>query len=132
MNKSEFESISKLSFDRNLRLLLASDYQFVFKKAERFGNRSFTILARKNNLDHARLGLAISKKCAKKAVDRNRVKRLLRESFRLNQYNLPNIDIITMCKPNALALSNEEMHDQIETQWQFMRKKFQVKSPTSD
>ncbi|MEE9327632.1 MAG: ribonuclease P protein component [Cocleimonas sp.] len=132
MNKSGSNTLSKLSFDNSLRLLLAADYQFVFNKAERFGNTSFTVLARKNNLDHARLGLAISKKCAKKAVDRNRIKRLFRESFRLNQYNLPNIDIIAMCKPNAIMLSNKEMHAQIETQWYFMRKKFQVKSPTSD
>lgn len=132
MNKYGSNSSSKFNFDSNLRLLSSADYQFVFKKAERFGNRSFTVLARKNDLDHARLGLAISKKCAKKAVDRNRVKRLFRESFRLNQYNLPNIDIIAMCKPSAIVLSNIEIHDQIEKQWHFMRKKFQVKSPPSE
>lgn len=119
-------------FNRSLKLLAADDYQNVFKKAERFGNRSFTVLARKNELQHARLGLAISKKCAKKAVDRNRIKRLFRESFRLNQHTLPNVDIIAMCKPSAILLDNKEMRNQIESQWRFMRKKFLIKSPTSD
>ncbi len=71
---------------RELKLLTAENYQNVFAKAERFGNRSFTVLARENGLDYPRLGLAISKKCAKRAVDRNRIKRQFRESFRLNQH----------------------------------------------
>ena len=108
----------------DLKLLTADRYSYVFSKAERFGNRSFTLLARKNDRHHPRLGLAISKKSAKRAVDRNRIKRIIRESFRLNQHTLPCVDIIAMCKPMAKTLSNAEMHKQIETQWYFMRKKF--------
>ncbi len=91
-----------LRLTSELKLLTAENYKNVFAKAERFGNRSFTVLARENGLDHARLGLAISKKCAKRAVDRNRIKRHFRESFRLNQHKLPSVDIIAMCKPSAL------------------------------
>ena len=107
-----------------LKLLTAESYKNVFAKAERFGNRSFTVLARENGLDHARLGLAISKKCAKRAVDRNRIKRHFRESFRINQHTLPCVDIIAMCKPNAISLDNANMREQIDSQWHFMRKKF--------
>ena len=117
-----------LQLTDDLKLLTAESYQNVFAKAERFGNRSFTVLARKNGLEHARLGLAISKKCAKRAVDRNRIKRHFRESFRLNQHKLPSVDIIAMCKPSAISLDNANMRDQIETQWRFMRKKFAVSS----
>jgi ribonuclease P protein component len=115
---------SELHLTRELKLLTAENYQNVFAKAERFGNRSFTVLARENGLDHPRLGLAISKKCAKRAVDRNRIKRHFRESFRLNQHKLPSVDIIAMCKPSALSLDNANMREQIESQWRFMRKKF--------
>ena len=111
---------------RELKLLTAENYQNVFAKAERFGNRSFTVLARENGLDHPRLGLAISKKCAKRAVDRNRIKRHFRESFRLNQHKLPCVDIIAMCKPSAISLDNVEIRIQIDTQWRFMRKKFKA------
>ncbi len=113
-----------------LKLLTADNYQFVFSKAERFGNRSFTVLARPNGLDHPRLGLAISKKNAKRAVDRNRIKRQFRESFRLNQHNIPCVDIVAMSKQSALSLDNAEMRKQIETQWYFLKKKFEDSSST--
>ncbi len=111
---------------RELKLLTAENYQNVFAKAERFGNRSFTVLARENGLDYPRLGLAISKKCAKRAVDRNRIKRQFRESFRLYKHKLPCVDIIAMCKPSVISLDNVEIRSQIDTQWRFMRKKFKA------
>ncbi len=129
-NTSE-ENNSDLRLTSELKLLTAKNYKNVFAKAERFGNRSFTVLARENGLGHARLGLAISKKCAKRAVDRNRIKRHFRESFRLNQHTLPSVDIIAMCKPSALSLDNANMREQIESQWRFMRKKF-VASSSAD
>ena len=118
------EERTRLHLDRDLKLLNAENYNFVFSGSQRFGNRSLTVLARKNDLEHSRLGLAISKKCAKRAVDRNRIKRLFRESFRLNQHMLPNVDIVAMCKPSILSLDNAEMRRQIEAQWRYMRKKF--------
>jgi len=121
----------KFYLRHNLKLLNAEEYKYVFSKPQRFGNKSFTVLARENNLSHPRLGLAISKKCAKQAVDRNRIKRIFRESFRIHQHLLPSVDIIAMCKPNVLLLNKKEMHAQIESQWQFMQKKF-LNSSTKD
>jgi len=123
--KSE-KILTNFHFDRNLRLLTAENYQQVFSNSQRFGNKSFTVLARENSLSHPRLGLAISKKCAKRAVDRNRIKRIFRENFRQHQHKLPNVDIIAMCKPNVLSLDTKEMHSQIEVQWWFMCKKFSI------
>ncbi len=111
------------TFTRELRLLTAKQYSYVFADARRFGNRSFTLLVRANDLPHPRLGLAIAKKSAKRAVDRNRIKRLLRESFRKKQHSLPPIDIIAMCRPAAVQLSNEQILEQLEQQWRYMQKK---------
>ena len=122
--------MDSLRLTRESKLLTAENYQFVFAKAQRFGNRSFTVLARQNGLDYPRLGLAISKKSAKRAVDRNRIKRQFRESFRLNQHKLPSVDIIAMSKPSALTLDNVEMQKQIDTQWHFLKKKFADLSPS--
>ncbi|HIO93632.1 MAG TPA: ribonuclease P protein component [Leucothrix mucor] len=116
--------MSGQTFTRDLRLLTAKQYSHVFSDARRFGNKSFTLLVRENDLSHPRLGLAIAKKSIKLAVGRNRIKRLLRESFRNNQHLLPPIDIIAMCRPAAVQLSNEQILEQLEKQWCYMQKKF--------
>ena len=121
---SDRSEVKYFHFSRDSKLLTADHYKNVFAKAQRFGNHSFTVLVRKNELDHPRLGMAISKKNAKRAVDRNRIKRIFRESFRINQHKLPSVDIIAMSKPSALKLDKLEMRKQIDKQWHFIRKKF--------
>ena len=111
------------AFQRDLRLLTAKQYSHVFSDARRFGNHAFTLLVRVNDQAHPRLGLAIAKKSAKRAVDRNRIKRLLRESFRKKQHQLPPIDIIAMCRPAAVKLTNDQILEQLEKQWLYMQKK---------
>ena len=111
------------TFPREVRLLNAKQYSYVFADARRFGNQSFTLLVRLNDKSHPRLGLAIAKKSVKRAVDRNRIKRLLRESFRNKQHQLPPIDIIAMCRPVAVQLNNEQILRQLEKQWCYMQKK---------
>ena len=69
-----------------------------------------------------RLGLAISKKELKRAVDRNRIKRLTRESFRLNQHELANADFIVMTRKKAGEVSNEELFRRLEKHWQRLTK----------
>lgn len=116
--------MNKTSFKRDKRLTDAEDYQFVFADARRYGDKALTILVRKNeHKQEARLGLAISKKCAKRAVDRNRIKRLIRESFRLQHQHLPAIDIIVMCKPLILSLDNETLRKALDKQWQYIARK---------
>ncbi len=112
------------TFPRELRLLTAKQYSHVFADARRFGNRSFTLLVRLNDQAHPRLGLAIAKKSVKRAVDRNRIKRLLRESFRQKQHQLPPIDIVAMCRPVAVQLTNTQILQQLEKQWYYIQKKY--------
>lgn len=68
-------------------------------------------------MNHPRLGLAISKKHAKRAVDRNRLKRIVRESFRQHQATLPAMDFVVMAKGGAQKLSNTELFDSLERHW---------------
>lgn len=111
------------NFARELRLLNGSQYSYVFAKARRFGNKHFTLLVRLNDQDHARLGLAIAKKAIKRAVDRNRIKRIIRESFRQVQHQLPYIDIVVMCRTSALHLDKAEMRQQLDQQWAYISRK---------
>ena len=78
-------AVSLACFKKQAKLLKAADYNHVFDKPARSSDRYFTVLARPNNLLHARLGLAFTKKRVKLAVARNRLKRISRESFRLSQ-----------------------------------------------
>ncbi|QXO17381.1 ribonuclease P protein component [Vibrio ostreae] len=110
--------MSTYAFNRELRLLTPEHYQTVFQQAHRAGSPHFTIIARNNNLSHPRLGLAVPKKQIKTAVGRNRFKRLARESFRLNQHQLPNKDFVVIAKKSAQDLSNEEMFTLFEKLWQ--------------
>ncbi len=88
----------KLNFSRELRLLTPIQFKNVFEQPFRASTPEITILARKNNLEHPRLGLTVAKKHLKRAHERNRIKRLVRESFRLSQHRLPAYDFVFVAK----------------------------------
>jgi len=104
-------------FNRESRLLTPGQFQSVFTKPIRFGSSHITVLVTQNPENNNRLGLAIAKKRVKLAVQRNRIKRLIRESFRLNQHNLPNIDIVVMVKSGTDKLQNPQINQQLEKIW---------------
>lgn len=114
--------VNGLSFDRSARLLKPAEFSRVFKNAIRSSDRMLTILATPNNLGYPRLGLAISKKNAKRAIDRNRIKRVIRESFRLNQSNLPSADFVAMAKPVTKSVSNAELFKSLDNHWNRLAK----------
>lgn len=104
-------------FNRESRLLTPDHFKNVFDNAIRFSSQHFTILITQNPNDNNRLGLAIAKKRVKLAVQRNRIKRLLRESFRTNQDKLPSIDMVVMVKSGIDKLDNQEIDQQIKSLW---------------
>jgi len=79
----------------------------------------------------ARLGLAISKKNAKRAVDRNRIKRIIRESFRLNLQTLPPIDMVVMAKPVTKNADNQQIFYSLEQHWNKLRQKFMLNNQSA-
>ncbi len=70
---------------------------------------------RLNEVNIARLGLIVTKKTAKSAVQRNYMRRVLRELFRLNQHNLPAVDLLIQVqkafeKPDFIEIKQEFEH----------------------
>ena len=100
------------------RLLSAEAYGRVFKKATRSRDKWFTVLARKNDVDVARLGLAISKKHCRQATGRNRIKRIVRESFRQHQAEISGLDVVVINQPAASTATNRQLFDSMAAHWQ--------------
>ncbi|MEK7449523.1 MAG: ribonuclease P protein component [Planctomycetota bacterium] len=81
------------------RLSGGGDFEGLFKEGKVCGNKHLVIRYRTNQLSFSRLGIAISKKKVKAASRRNYLKRLVRESFRLNKHQLPKgLDIVVTIK----------------------------------
>lgn len=115
-------TVSRTRFSKRVRLLKPAEFGRVFKKAHRSSDRQLTILAAPNNLGYPRLGLAISKKHAKRAVDRNRIKRLVRESFRLHFSELPAADFVVMAKPVTKQALNQDVFSSLQFHWHRLTK----------
>lgn len=97
-------------FRKNQRLLTPADYSSVFSDAQiRVSHPSFLILARPNNMADARIGLVVAKKHVRRAHQRNSIKRMARESFRLRQHKLPAIDAIVLARRGAGAFTPGEL-----------------------
>lgn len=91
--------LSTYRFTPKQRILSKHDYQKVFNQAEfRSGNKRLLLLARQTKLESGRLGLVIPKKHLRRAVDRNLVKRIARNTFRLRQADFDGIDIVVLVK----------------------------------
>lgn len=82
-------------FPKQARLLNATEYTLVLRRAQKkIVAGPVQIKVRQNSLKNARLGLVVPKKGTAKANDRNQVKRIIREQFRLSQDRLPPIDMV--------------------------------------
>tara|TARA_Y100000034_G_C6885237_1_gene406351 strand:- start:917 stop:1282 length:366 start_codon:yes stop_codon:yes gene_type:complete len=104
-------------FNRESRLLTPGQFQQVFSKSSRFGSSHFTILVSPNKTNKPRLGFAVAKKRVKLAVQRNRIKRITRESFRLKQHELPNVDMVVLVKSGIDNLDNDTINKQLAKIW---------------
>ncbi len=105
------------SFPRRSRLTRARDFQQVFSNNFRIGDAWLTILVAKQEGDRPRLGFAIARKQVPKAVKRNALKRLFRESFRTHRHLLPPRDIVVMVRREILAATSAQIREALERHW---------------
>ena len=106
------------AFPRRVRLTEPADYQRVFKGGcYRLNNSWMTLLAVPNQLQYPRLGLAISRKVARTAVARNRIKRVSRESFRHWQTRLDPLDIVVLGRNGVSACPARDLDKALEKLW---------------
>lgn len=111
----------KYSYNHRDRLQNASEFTRVFDQATKSSSEFFTILCRENTIGQPRLGIVVAKRRANRSVDRNIIKRIIRESFRLNKSTLPANDFIVILK-RPIKIIKRPKHKQglrlqMETLW---------------
>lgn len=112
-----------LSFSRSRRLLTPRDYKQVFDGASlKVSCKEVLILARPNQLGHARLGLVIAKRQVRQANQRNRIKRIARETFR-HQLQLGGVDAVMLARGGLDRLENADLHRQLNQLWRQLQRK---------
>ncbi|MFT3929298.1 MAG: ribonuclease P protein component [Spongiibacteraceae bacterium] len=124
--------MGELGFPKALRLLTPADFKQVFDAADlRVSNKEMLILARPNRLNRPRLGLVIAKKHIRLATQRNRIKRVIRESFRVQQQTLTNhgVDAIVLARSGLDKLDNPALHTLLRQLWQQLQRKASKQQP---
>jgi ribonuclease P protein component len=101
-------------FPRERRLTSKRDFQFVFAKPYKVSFKYLIALYRANSYAYPRLGVIIGKQHVRRAVDRNRLRRVVRESFRHHQEKLKGLDIIVLLRSQCTPL----LRDDVDTIWQ--------------
>ncbi|MDV3240348.1 MULTISPECIES: ribonuclease P protein component [Methylocaldum] len=105
-------------FPRTRRLSTAADFQRVFEQPCKSADQYLTVLARTNGRDYPRLGLAIARRQIRNAADRNRIKRLIRESFRLQQSLLGGVDFVVMARSAAIQADHDTIRSSLHKHWE--------------
>ena len=75
---------------------LSPDYSNTLKKSDFNYRQNVSIKGKYNRLEYPRIGYSIPKRGTKLAFRRNRLKRLVKEAFRLNAHQLPKMDLIVL------------------------------------
>jgi ribonuclease P protein component len=95
-------------------------FREIFERPIVVSDPCFKILARYNSEACSRLGLAVSRKVDGRAVQRNRLKRLIRESFRqflAGREQDSNADYLVLPRPAAVTISNQEVFERLAKLW---------------
>jgi ribonuclease P protein component len=116
------EPETSAAFSKSGRLLNAADYKNVFDRSVRSSDKFFTVLAKPNNRCHPRLGMAFTKKRVRLAVQRNRLKRITRESFR-TALNLYHADYVVLAGQDWHRADNRQLFHSLTNHWRRLKEK---------
>lgn len=106
-----------LAFSADDRVKERRDFQSLLSARCKSSDRSVMVLACPNGLTRARLGIAVPKKQVRLAVNRNRLKRRVREFFRRHKPKLAGFDTLVIVRKPACELTGIQFHDLLEFHW---------------
>ena len=107
----------RLTLPAARRLRRKWEFDQLYARGQRLGNSHFGMTVHPNTLGQARLGLAVASKPFGGSVPRNRIRRLIRESFRLRQHELPGVDLVISARPRAKEASRAELRASLDGLW---------------
>jgi ribonuclease P protein component len=108
---------ARLRFQRSQVLRTGAQFQGVYRQGRRFGNELLTAAVCANLSGLPRLGLSIAARTVGNAVARNRLRRVIRESFRLRQPELPAVDIVIGARNAARAAAADAVRMALGKLW---------------
>lgn len=118
MGQAGDQAAADTTFGSHKRLLTAAEYSRVFDTATaRASHQHLLLLASPNGLTQSRLGLVIAKKNVRKAVSRNRIKRIAREMFRMQTDTERTIDVVLLARRGLDQLDKQELAVLLRQQW---------------
>jgi ribonuclease P protein component len=98
-------------------MLNSAQYKTVLRTGKKLFNPLFLLFILPNHQTQTRLGITVSKKVSKRAVDRNRIKRQMRDFFRLNPLIGPNCDIVLVATVAAGMKDNKQIRLALDQVW---------------
>ena len=105
------------AFCKHRRLLKASDFKEVFDSNRiKVAHPAFLLLAKPTSFSQSRLGLVVGKKNIPTAVGRNQVKRVVRETFRRQQFLL-SLDIVFLARKDATKFEPKQLALLLNQSW---------------
>ncbi len=110
-------------FSRSQRLLNKAAFDAVYKLRVRVVDDCFSVNAAPNTLGHPRLGLSIGAKAVGNAVARNRIKRQIRESFRLAAADIGSLDLVVGARNGARTAHNAQLRESLDGLWKKIQKR---------
>jgi len=123
---------SRLCFRPDQRLTAGRQFELAYQTGRRKGDHLFGVIVRPNGQPQARLGMAVSIKACGKAVRRNVVRRVIRNTFRLCQHPLAGFDVVVNARPGAREATNADMVASLERLFQQLMRPTAPKMPATE
>ena len=123
-----------MTFPRRSRLSGHAAFSRVFQQAAVSTDLSFKVLGCVSDQAVSRLGMAVSRQVDKRAVQRNRIKRIVRESFRGQYLSAPrhsSLDIVVLPRRHAVSMDNKQLFEQLSRHWRRIEERTEGTPPVS-
>jgi len=110
--------MTALRYRKSQRVLKSREYLDIYRSSQRGGSACFIYHVLAKSPEVSRLGVTVSKKVSKNATDRNRIKRQVKEFYRLRQEQLRIGALVITAKPACFSANDKQRLESLEQVWQ--------------